>query len=286
MAQEGIRIKWENETGSIKLIGAGKSERVFVMSRDFLEEFKKELINTSGESTFRMIMRKLLEKLGKSPGGDAEASWDAFGKYNDEQILPATAEGMSKEFKEWDGKTRNLVLVPDIEMTMWTVKSFQTFKDVMVDIMTEKGASAIINSTGKKGGMVIGARFAKYFGWASLQNAIDTIPGIAKNMNLAAGWAKGDAVTQKDMIVLKAWNSYEAEGKKSSAPICTITSSLLNGIWNTFADILGGQAAESREVKCQAKGDAFCAFVVKFKEKGAPPLDWKELEKEWQALAG
>ncbi|MCK5055920.1 MAG: 4-vinyl reductase [Candidatus Aminicenantes bacterium] len=286
MAQEGNWIKWKNEAGKIKRIGDGKEERVFTISRDFIEEFKKELINTSGESTFRMIMRKLLEKLGTSPDGDTDVSWEAFARYNDEQILPAAADGLPKEYKEWDGKTRNLVLAPDIEMVMWTVKSFRLFKDVMAEVMTEKGANAIINSTGKKAGMAIGARFVKYFGWKDLQNATDTIDGIAQNMNPAAGWSKGGAVVQKDMILLKAWNSYEAEGKKSSIPVCTLTSSLLNGIWNTFAGILAGQSAESREVKCQAKGDDCCAFAIKIKAKGAPPLDWKELEAEWQALAG
>ena len=284
MGQEGNRIKWESESGLIKLSGAGKDERVFTMSRDFMEEFRKELINTSGESTFRMIMRKVLEKLGKNPGEDAEASWEAFAKYNDEQILPAAPEGIPKEYKEWDGKSRNLILLPDIEMVMWTMQSFQTFKDVMVDIMTEKGANAIINSTGKKAGMVIGPQFAKYFGWSDLQNALDTIAQIAENMNTVAGWAKVSAAAGKDIILLKAQNSYETEAKKSSIPICTITSSLLNGIWNSFADVLGGKAAEAREVKCTAKGDDCCAFAVKLKEKGAPPLDWKALESEWQAL--
>jgi predicted hydrocarbon binding protein len=286
MAQEGNRIKWENDAGIIKLFCDGKEERVFTISRDFIEEFKKELINTSGESTFRMIMRKLLEKLGKSSGGDADASWESFAKYNDEQILPAVAEGVPKEYKEWDGKSRDLILLPDIEMELWTVKSFQTFKDIMVDIMTEKGANAIINITGKKAGMSIGARFAKYFGWSDLQNAINTIDGIAQNMNPIAGWAKGGAIIKDDMILLKSHGSYEAAEKKSTIPICTITSSLLNGIWNVFADALGGQSAEVREVKCQAKGDDMCAFAVKFKAKGAPPLDWKELESEWKALAG
>jgi predicted hydrocarbon binding protein len=286
MAQEGNRIKWDNETGTIKRIGDGKEERVFTISRVFIEEFKKELINTSGESTFRMIMRKLLEKLGTSPGEDADASWEAFARYNDEQILPATVDGLPKEYKDWDGKTRNLVLAPDIEMVIWTVKSFQIFKEVMADVMTEKGANAIINSTGKKAGMAIGTLFAKYFGWKDLQNAFDTIDGIAQKMNPVAGWSKGTAAVGKDMILLKARNSYEAEGKKSPIPVCTLTSSLLNGIWNTFADTLAGQSAESREVKCRAKGDDFCAFAVKTKAKGAPPLDWKELETEWQALAG
>jgi hypothetical protein len=53
---------------------------------------------------------------------------------------------------------------------------------------------------------------------------------------------------------------------------------------NSFAEILAGQSAEVREVKCSAKGDGYCAFAIKMKDKGAPPLDWKELEAEWRAI--
>ncbi len=290
MAQDSSRIKWESETGAINLTREGKEERIFIISRDFIGEFKEEMIKTSGKSTFKMIIRKLLEKLGKTTGEDFESSWEAFEGYNDEQILPVSTDGLNlpKEYKEWDGKTRNLVLLPDIDMVMWTAKSFQTFKEVMADIMTEKGASALLNSVGKKAGMAIGARFVKYFGWSDLQNAVDTIDEIAQRMNPVAGWSKGSAATQKgkdgkEMILLKSWNSYEAHEKTSSKPVCIITSSLINGIWNTFAEILAGQSAEAREVKCTAEGDDCCAFAVKLKDKGAPPLDWKELEAEWQA---
>lgn len=289
MAQQGS-IKWESETGSITLVINGNEERIFIISRDFIEEFKKELINTSGEPTFRMTMRKLNEKLGKASAQDAGAIWEDFEKFNDEQILPVSPAGIPQEYS-WDGKTRDILLLPDIKMTIWTVKSIQAFKEVLMDIMTEKGANAVINGAGKKAGMAIGARFAKYFGWSGLQNALDTLNDTAQKMNAVAGWGKGSVVTQKgndgkEMIVLKIQNSYEAHGKKSSIPFCTITSSLLNGIWHTFADILDGLAAEAREVKCKAKGDDCCTFAIKIKDKDAPPLDWKDLAGEWQAIAG
>lgn len=287
MSEQGT-IKWESETGSINLTSNGKEERVIILSRDFVEEFKKELINTSGESTFRMTLRKLMEKLAKPSGKDAEITWGDFEKLNDEQILPVSPEGTPQEYK-WDGKTRDLVLLPDIKMVMWTVSSFQAFKDALIDIITEKGANAMINGAGKKAGMSIAARFAKYHGWADLQNALDSIAEVTQKMNALTGWGKASAAAKKgqdgkEMILLKVENSYEAHGKKASAPVCTITSSFLNGTWNGFADILGGAAAEAREVKCTAKGDAQCAFAIKIKDKGAPALDWKELAAEWQAL--
>lgn len=290
MSQNEKRMKWDPGSGSITLVGDGKEERVFIISRDFIGAFIDEMIETSGKSTFKITMRKLMEKLGKPLAEDAEASWEFFEKYNDEQILPAAPEGLPKEYGPWDGKSRTLTLLPDIPMTVWTVKSSQAFKDVMEDVMTEKGATALIQSMGKKAGMSIGARFAKYFGWADLPGAVNSINEIAGRMFPVVGWSKGSAMSQngkdgKPMILIKGLNSYETFEKKSaSRPVCVITAGLLNGIWNTFADTLGGQGAEAREVKCSAKGDAYCAFAVKIKDKGTPPLDWKELEAEWQAI--
>jgi predicted hydrocarbon binding protein len=293
MAQNENRMKWDPETGSISLIGDGKEERVFIISRDFMGVFIEEMIETSGKSTFKITMRKLLEKLGKPAGDDTDAAWELFEKYNDEQILPVSTADLNipKEYGPWDGKSRNLILLPDIPMSLLTVKSCLAFKDVMEDVMTEKGATALLQSMGKKAGMSIGSRFAKYFGWSDLQGAVSSLDGIAQKMFPIVGWSKGNVVSQigkdgKPIILIKSMNSYETFEKKSShtRPFCTITSGLLNGIWNTFAETIGGQAAEAREVKCTAKGDAYCAFVIKIKDKGAAPLDWKELEAEWQAI--
>lgn len=290
MSQNENRMKWDPGSGSITLVGEGKEERVYIISRDFVGVFIDEMIETSGKSTFKITSRKFMEKLGKNLGDDQEATWELFDKYNEEIILPVTPEGLPKEFGPWDGKTRNLVLLPDIPMVVTTVRSIQGFKEVLEDIMTEKGATALLQGMGKKAGMAIGARFAKYFGWADLAGAVNSLNEIAGRMFPAVGWSKGSVVSQngkdgKPIILIKCVNSYETFEKKSaSRPVCIITSGLLNGIWNAFADILGGQAAEAREVKCAAKGDAYCAFVVKIKDKGAPPLDWKELEAEWQAI--
>jgi len=292
MSQEGTRLKWENESGSMILTINGKEERAFSISRDFIEEFRKEFINTAGESTFKMIMRKLLEKLGKKTGDDVEANWDSFEKFSDEQILPVSSDGLNipKEYKPWDGKTRNLALLPDVPMSLWTVSSFQSFKEVLFDVMTEKGTNALINSAGKKGGIAIGGKFAKFLGWNDWAKAVASVSEMADKLYPIMGWGKGGAVLQKgkdgkEMILLKIQHSYESHGKKSTIPICSFTSSQLNGLWSSLAETLGGQAAEAREVKCTAKGDSHCVFAIKIKDKGAQPLDWKEIAPEWEALA-
>lgn len=290
MSQTGSRIKWDKNNGAVTLSIEGKEERAFIISRDFIEQFKEELIKTAGKSTFKMIMRKLPEKLGKALEDGSESDWKFFETYNDEQILPASVEGdIPKEYGPWDGKTRDLVLLPGITMVIWTVKSFQLFKEAIADIMTEKGANALLNGVGKKAGMTIGESFAKYFGWGDLQNVMDTIDDISGKMSAASGWGKGSASAQKgsdgkEMILFTLSNSFEAHESEASRPVCIIMASLMNGIWSAFADTLGGVTAETREVKCTAKGDDCCAFAIKIKDKGAPPLDWKIMEAEWQAI--
>lgn len=287
MSQERS-VKWESETGSIKLKGNGKEERAFTMSRAFVEEFRKELISTTGDATFKMAMRKLLEKLGTPDA--SEPNWEAFEKINDDQIVPVSTEGIPPEVK-WDGKSRNLTFDPGLDMAVWTLSSFQNFKDILTEILTEKGAHAMINGAGKKAGLVAGPEFAKHFGWSDLAGALGSIGETIPKLYALMGWGKATAATQKgadgkDMIVINVTGSYEADGKKTSAPGCTVAGSFLNGLWSSLADTLGGMAAEVREVACSAKGDKHCSFAVKFKDKGATPLDWKELTSEWQALAG
>ncbi len=293
MAQTGNSIKWDNSSGTITLSGEGKEERVFIISRYFIEQFKEELIKTAGKSTFKMIMRKLPEKLGAPLAEGTEAGWEFFETYNDEQILPASVEegNMPKTYGPWDGQTRDLVLLPDTDVKIWTAKSLKLFKEAIADIMTEKGANALLNGVGKKAGIASGESFVKSFGWKDLKSAMDSIDAIFGQMSAAAGWGKGGVTVQKggdgkDMLLFNVRDSFEAHETTAPRPVCIITASLMNGIWSTFTGTLGGLAAETREVKCTAKGDDYCAFALKIKDKDAPPLDWKELEAEWQAIEG
>lgn len=292
MSQKGNSMKWDNATGAITLSGDGKEERVFILSLGFIGQFKEELIKTAGKSTVKMVMRKVLEKLGAPRDESSETGWESFEAYNDSQILPVAGESiLPGNYGAWDGQTRNIILLPDIEMSIWTVKSFQIFKEALAEIMTEKGASALLNGVGKKAGMVVGESFVKYFGWNDLQKAFDTIDDVLQKIFLSSGWGMGSASVKKgndgkEMIMVKARNSFDSHGITSSRPACSIMTSIINGIWSSFITKIGDFSAETREVKCSAKGDDYCAFAIKMKDKDAAPLDWKELETEWQAMTG
>lgn len=293
MSQKGNIMKWDNETGAITLSGDGKEERAFILSLGFIEQFKEELIKTAGKSTLKMVMRKVLGKLGTPQAEGSELGWESLEMYNDNQILPVSVgeSNLPGAYCDWDGQTRTILLKPDIDMSIWTVRSFQIFKEALADIMTEKGANALLNGAGKKAGTIVGESFTKIFGWNDLQKAFDTIDDVLKKIFFTSGWGKGGAVVKKgsdgkEMILVKIVNSFESQGITSSRPICSIMTSIINGIWTGFVTKLGNFSAETREVKCSAKGDDYCAFAIKLKDKDTAPLDWKELETEWQAIAG
>lgn len=291
MSQNQNRLNWNIEKGTVMLSRDGEEERVFLMSRDFLESFKDEMINTAGKATFKMIVRKLMVKLDISPDDAGGGGWEVFETYNDRRILPVSVDGLNipEDFEPWDGSSRELILKPDIPMTVWTVHSFQVFKEVLAEIMTEKGAIAMLNSAGKKAGMAVGERFIRLFGWKGINSVLDTFDKVIGRMTAIQGWARSSSMTSpggdgNPMLYIKAYQSFESHEQTSTRPVCVITASFLNGTWNAASGSLDGHAAEAREVKCTAKGDDYCGFAIKLKKKGTPPLDWKELEAEWQAI--
>lgn len=290
MADKGNRINWEIESGQIKLIGDGKEERLFAVPEIFIEAFREEIINTAGKATFKMAIRKTLELLEAASGDATHQEWEDFEAYNNDQILPvAIAESkIPTNNIGWDGTTRNLTLLPEYKLTIWTVNSFNSLKRVLEDILTEKGANAILQSAGKKAGMSSGEQFAKFLSWNSVDTILDTFDQHFRNMNPIMGWSQGRAAINKDvngeaLLLLKLWNSFELQ-KEASRPSCVLISSFFTGNLNKMANILDGKVAEGKEVKCMAKGDEYCAVAIKIKSKDSPHIDWKELEEHWKVL--
>jgi hypothetical protein len=58
----------------------------------------------------------------------------------------------------------------------------------------------------------------------------------------------------------------------------------MEGFYEGVLSRTSDRSVEFREVKCRSKGDGYCAFAFKVKDKKAEPLDWDALSGEWQAL--
>jgi predicted hydrocarbon binding protein len=137
--------------------------------------------------------------------------------------------------------------------------------------------------------VAVGDKARATYKWEELESALASMDGILSFMFPKMGWGISRAVNKKGkdgkhMFLTKVWNSYEAHDVRSDRPVCNILESYLSGIGQYLVSSLVGDSTEGREVKCTAKGDDCCAFVIKAKDQGVKALDWGELEDEWQEL--
>jgi len=105
-----------------------------------------------------------------------------------------------------------------------------------------------------------------------------------------AGWSHSRAFSRKGadgnfMFLAKISNTYESDGVTGrTKPICDWLMSYMDGFYNGVVNALSGKFIETREVRCRAMGDPYCAFAHKIKDNKKDILDWNELEKEWKEL--
>jgi phage shock protein A len=76
------------------------------------------------------------------------------------------------------------------------------------------------------------------------------------------------------VFFLKCWNIYETEGLTSAGPQCVVHQSYLEGIGECLSQTFEHKAVESREIKCRAKGDGYCAFFIVQKENDEKVAEW------------
>lgn len=282
------RIIWDTDRGFINLINGDKVERLFLIREGFVKAFADEIVKVAGERMLSMILRSLFEELGlREP---QRPTWESFEVFNDDVIIPVLNEKSSiPEIFSWDMKTRNFQLKGGGLYDMWTVRSIQHFKKSMAEILTERGASAILHDVAKAGGKAISEKVMKSWGWSDVKSALESLDEINKFIYPNAGWGKSRAKAELGedgftIGIFKFWNLYESYGMISENPSCIISRSFMEGLGDGTGKAISNQAAEAREVKCISKGDDYCAFVVKFKPEKSPPLDWKELEGDWRAM--
>ena len=285
-------IIWELMNGSITLNinGNGKGERIVMQRKGFMEAFFDEVVNTSGAGILSMALKMLFADLGAPKDFAGKLSSESFEQFNHDHIFPVSMYSNNMpEIFTWNEENDELTALGDTLYKMYTVEALKKFKETLGSIMTEKAASAIIHNVSKKGGMAVGDRARATYKWEELESALASMDGILSFIFPKMGWGISRAISkmgkdEEQIFLTKVWNSFEAHGVKSDKPVCTILESYLEGIGQNLVSALAGKATEGKEVKCVAKGDECCAFVLKAKDKSVKSLDWKELEDEWQEL--
>ena len=284
------RITWDTSRGTITLTTGDRSERLILQRRGFLQSFLDEIEKVEGKNAVTMTLRTLLLTVGSPKAQTDTPTYGHVRNANDDTILPiSTDDSDIPDLFQWDGKTRDLIAFGDTPFSMLPLTFLHAFKDASISILTEHGARAILNTVTRRAGYAVGERACKNYSWNDLEGAMASMDSVLSNSFPYLGWGRTRIVTKKAsdgmyMLYLKLWNAYEPDGVTSDSPTCFLFQKYLEGMGAKLAEAFAGMTTESKEVKCSAAGDDYCAFAIKQKEADSGPLDWKVLEEEWREL--
>ncbi len=291
MSDSGNIVQWKKDGGTIVLKKDGAEERLILLRRGFWDAFFTELVKVLGEDGVSVTFRNLVTRLGGTPPDDDKLMFKTWIKQIDERILPVDKEKSTiNETVIWKNSDREITVFGDTIWILQDVLSINAFKEATSEVLTEKGANAIIRNVCRKGGLAIGDQAVKNYKWKDMESAMQTQDEfVFQNTFSMAGWSLAESKYQVGpdgdyMIMAKCKNTFESEGVSAKAPVCKIMQNYMEGAYEGIFSILGGKSVEVREVMCRATGDDYCALAFKFKDKAAGMLDWYALEDEWRAL--
>jgi predicted hydrocarbon binding protein len=283
-------LHWNKEKGSIHLVGPKSEQRLFLMRKGFMDSFFDEILNVEGKDALSMTIRKILEKAGAPVAEATKPTVDTLNRFKDDCVLPLSfgPGELPAMFTQTEG-TRDFVAFGSVVYLLEMAMILNIFKEVSAEILTPRGARAIIRTVGKRAGMAVGDSARANYSWNELDAATASLDQMTKFIFPLMGYGNPSVICAKGpdgnyLMFYRCHNTFESDGVSSPEPVCTVFASFLEGITESIVLALTGQSAECREVKCAAAGDAYCAFAVKVKAKGSPALDWAALKEEWRVL--
>ncbi len=160
-----------------------------------------------------------------------------------------------KETAAWErGKGEfSVIEVPAV------IVSIETFVNLQKDaekILGIDGAAVLFYEAGKKAGLRWISRFNREW---NLKDK--TFIEAVQNFYAELGWGRFSVEeNNKNELVVRVGNSFTARGYgNSEKPVCHF----LRGYNAGIAEVLKGKGIDAEEVKCAAKGDDCCEFVMK-----------------------
>ena len=291
MSKKEKEILWEPQTGAIHLVTDSGRQRLILTRKGFMEAFFDEIELVEGKDVLAMTFRLLLTKLGVPHDAAARPTLDDIIRFHDDLILPyVLAEGNIPALFTPISGTRELSAYGNTIFTFQTVVLLQRFKDAMVEILTGRGAHAILHRVAKRGGFAVANKALGDYGWGELDGAMVSMDSVLSSVFPLYGWGKTRTITGRTkegrrIFFLKCWNIYEAEGiTTSGGPSCIVHQSYLEGIGECLSAKYEQKPTESREVKCRARGDDYCAFFIVQKESDEKAVNWATMEADWKKL--
>jgi len=284
-------VRWDAENGTILLNRDGDEERVILLRRGFWDGFLPEIVGILGEDGMSVMMRNLVKRVGFDGEFGDKPNFRTLIQLFDKRILPVDRGGSTiHETVTWEKDDREITVFGDTTWILQDIFTVQQFKNALADVLDENGASAIIRTVSKKGGVVVGDTALKNYGWKNIEDAM-----ASQNEKVfaytfsVAGWCRArsayaEGPDGEQMLVAVCDNTYESEGITANKPTCRILASYMEGFYKGVFSRLANKTVECREVTCRATGADHCTLAFKVKDVDAEPLDWDELAGEWQAL--
>jgi len=258
MSSSVTKIVWEPAVGAINLDGSRGKDRIILTRKGFMEAFFDEIELVGGKDTLTMVFRAMLTKLGAPAPLPDHPALDDVTRFHDGLILPyLLSDGnMPTAFTPVAG-SRELIAYGDTVFTFQTVRLLQKFEEAMSDILTERGAAAILHRVAKRGGIAVAEKALGDYDWKELDKALGSMDAVLASVFPLYGWGLsrttvGRGKDNRRMFYLKCWNIYEMEGIRSERPLCIVHQSYLEGIGECLSQRYEGKPVESREVNCRA----------------------------------
>jgi hypothetical protein len=284
-------VSWNPEKGTITLDHGGAQERLILQRRGFWDGFFPEIVSNLGEDGVSVVMRALVKSLGLSEALAEKPTFKTMIQCFDHRVLPVDKGKCAIDpTVSWPGDNREIEVFGSTIWILEDVLTIQHFKKVLADVLSDNGANAIIRNICRKGGIGVGDTALKNYQWKDIEQAMASQDEkVFKYTFRIAGWSVARSSYQKGpdgnyMLLARCDNTFESEGVTSVVPACKILSNYMEGFYEGVLSKLADKSVECREVKCRSKGDGYCAFAFKTKEKKAGPLDWNGLADEWKAL--
>jgi predicted hydrocarbon binding protein len=290
MSPSPKKLTWEPEGGAVYLDPTGTKDRVILTRKGFMEAFFDEIELVGGKDALTMVFRSTLGKLGAPAGLLDRPTLADVTRFHDGIIIPyLPEEGNIPPAFSPIADSRELSAYGNTVFTIQTVRFLQRLKEAMAEILTERGAVAILHRVAKRGGFAVADKALTDYSWKELDSALESMDAVLSAVFPLYGWGLSRTVTGRGkngrrVFFLKCWNIYEMNGMRSEKPLCTIHQSYLEGIGECLSQTFEHKAVESREVKCRGKGDDCCAFFIVQKENDEKGVDWEELEDDWRRL--
>jgi predicted hydrocarbon binding protein len=292
MAPDDIKtLTWNPENGTITFAHSGAAERTILIRGEYTQVYMGEIFGTIGMEVAITIFSRAVKKLGAPRDIVENPTFENVGEFFNSYFVPVdTGRSNIPGDIRWDGKASDLILFGDTPWQLTTTTTARSMNEGISDFLTENTARALFRNAARKAGIAVSERAAANYGWTSLDAAVSELDKkVFRTTFPLVGWGNAAAAVQKGadgnwMILSRCYHTYESEGVTAKRPACVGLISYMEGLFEGVFSKLGGKLVSSREVKCRALGDPYCAHAYKLRDKDSGPADWDELAPEWRAL--